>query len=125
MNRIVRGTVDGAELVHWLAQDVHHAAKSGAANGHGDALTQVLRRHATHHAFDGFHSDGAHAAFAQVLLHFGGDVKRFGNVKYFAGDANGVGNWGQVTRFKLNVQDGPDALHDTSDTFALFRHAFS
>ena len=63
----------------------------------------------------GFHGDRAHAAFAEMLLHFGGDVQRLGNIEAFAGDAHGVVNRRQVARFKLNVQHRADDLHHSSD----------
>ena len=43
--------------------------------------------HAAHHALGGFHGDAAHAAFAQVLLHFEDDVDGRGNVEALADDA--------------------------------------
>ena len=63
-----------AKLVHRLANDVEHAAQRPAANGHGDGAAEVDRLHAAHHAFGGLHGDAAHAAFAELLLHFQDDV---------------------------------------------------
>ena len=125
MNRIVRGTVDGAKLVDGLAENVHHPAQSGAADRNGDALAHIFRGHAAHHAFDGFHGHRAHAAFAEMLLHFGGDVQRLGNVEAFAGDVHRVVNGREVAGFKLNIENRADDLHDSSDAFTFFGHAFS
>ena len=115
----------GPKLIDGLAEHVHHAAERGAADGNGDALAQIFRVHAANDAFDGFHGDRAHAAFAQMLLHFGDDVDRLGNVEAFAGDVHRVVNFRQVPGFKLHVDDRADDLHDSSDAFAFFRHAFS
>ena len=90
MNWIMRGAIDGTELIDGLAENVHHAAQRGAADGNGDALAHIFRGHAANHAFDGFHRDSAHAAFAEMLLDFGGDVQRLGNVEAFAGDVHRV-----------------------------------
>ena len=104
--------VDRPELVDGLAEDVHHAAQRRAAHRNGDWLARVVSFHAAHHAFGWLHGDGAHAAFAEVLLHFGGNVQRFGNVEAFAGDTHRIVNCRQVTRFKLNIEDRSDDLDD-------------
>ena len=64
----------GPKLVHRVADDVEHAAQRFAAHGHGDGAAQVDGLHAAHHAFGGLHGDAAHAAFAELLLHFQDDV---------------------------------------------------
>ena len=70
VNGHARLFADGAELVHRLADHVDHAAQRLFAHGHADGPAQVDGLHAAHHAVGGFHGHGAHAALAQVLLHF-------------------------------------------------------
>ena len=125
MDRIMRRTVDGAQLIDRFAQHVHHSSQRRTAHGNGDALAQIFRGHAANHAFDGFHGHGADAPFAQMLLHFGGHVQWFGNVESLAGDAHRVVDRRKVPRFKLDIQHRADDLHDSSHAFAFFRHAFS
>ena len=74
MNR--HSLVEGnrTEIVHGIADDVHHAAERAAADGNGDGAALVDGFHAAHHAFGGFHGDAAHAAFAEMLLHLKNDA---------------------------------------------------
>ena len=113
------------ELVHRFAEYVHHAAEGGPAHGHADALAQVVSFHPAHQAFCRLHCQGAHAPFAQVLLHLGSYVNRLGNVVAVARDAHGVVDRWQVSALKLHVQNRPDDLHDSSHGCVFFRHAFS
>ena len=45
--------------------------------------------HAADEAFGGLQRDGAHAAFADVLLHFANDIDGRGHVEALAGDTDG------------------------------------
>jgi hypothetical protein len=121
----MRVALDWAKLVDRLAQNVHHAPQRWTADWHSDGLAEVVSLHTADHAFHRFHGDGAHAALAEVLLYFGGHVQRLGQVVTFAGDANGVEDRGQVSRFKLNVEHGSDDLHNVSDTCVFLCHAVS
>ena len=76
MNGITLGGIDRAKLVHGIADDVEHAAQRLAADGNGDRAAEVQRFHAAHHALGRLHGDAAHAALAQLLLHFQDDVER-------------------------------------------------
>ena len=49
-----------------------------------------MRFHAAHHAFGRLHGNAAHAAFAQLLLHFQDDVERRRDGEAFAGNAQRV-----------------------------------
>ena len=51
-------------------------------------MAEALRFHATDEAFGGLQRDGAHAAFADVLLHFADDIDGLGSVEALAGDAD-------------------------------------
>ena len=125
VNRIVRLADERPKLIDGLAEHVHHAAKRRPADRNGDARAGVEGLHAANHAFGRLHGNGAHAAFAKVLLHFDGDVDRLGNVEAFARDANGVVNGRQVSRFKLNVEHRSNDLDDVSDGCVFLCHAFS
>ena len=71
--------------------------------------------HAAHHAVGGLHGHGAHAPFAQVLLHLGDHVDRLGHVEAFADDAHGVVNFRQMMLRKLDVHHRADDLHHVAD----------
>jgi len=58
-------------------------------------------------------------------LYFDGDIDRLGNIEAFAGDANGVVNGGQMSRFKLKVEHGSDDLDDVTNTCVFLCHAVS
>ncbi len=103
MNGQMHLGVDGAKLVHRLAQHVQHAAQCLAAYGNRDARAGIDRLHAANHAFGRNHGDAAHAAFAKVLLHLDDDIERGGNVEAFADDAEGLEDGGHLRLFKLNV----------------------
>src|SRR5207253_10040891 len=122
---VSRRAVDGAELIHGLAQHVHHPAERGAAHRHADALSQIVGLHPAHHAFGRLHRHRTHASFAQVLLHLGGHVNWFGNVVAVTGDMDGVVDRWQIAALESHVKHRPDHLHDVSHGSVFFRHAFS
>ena len=70
MDRHMRLRVHRTKLVHWLPEHVKHTAQRLAAHGNRNARTGIERIHSAHHAFGRHHRDAAHAALAQVLLHF-------------------------------------------------------
>ncbi len=102
---------DGAKLVDRLADDVDHAAQRLLAHGHADGAAEVDRLHAANHAVGGFHGDGAHAAFAEVLLHLEDDVDRRGNVEAVADDAQRLVDGRHRRFFKLHVDGGTGDLN--------------
>src|SRR6266850_297476 len=70
-----------AEVVDRFADHVHDAAQRAFAYGNGDWSSRIGGLHPAHHAVGGQHRDRAHAAFAQVLLHFGDNIDWLGHVK--------------------------------------------
>ncbi len=76
VDRVVLLGVDRAHLVHGLADDVEHAAERLRPHRHFHRMAEALRLHAAHQAFGGLQRDGAHAAFADVLLRFANDIDR-------------------------------------------------
>ena len=78
---------DRTEVVDGLADDVHHATQRAAADGNRDGSAEIDGVHAAHHAVGRLHGDAAHAAFAEVLLHFEDDVDGRRNGEAVADDA--------------------------------------
>jgi hypothetical protein len=105
------------------SKNIHHAAQGWPAHGNFNLFSEVVGLHAAHHALDGFHRDGANAAFAQVLLDFRRHVERLGNVKAFAGDVHGVVDGREVARLELNVHHRPDDLYDMPNACVFLCHA--
>ena len=89
VNRVVQLGVHRTHLVHRLADHVEHAAERLRADRHHHRAPEADRLHAAHQALGGLQRDGAHAAFADVLLRFADDVDGVGHVEAFAGDADG------------------------------------
>src|SRR6267154_2506523 len=112
MNRVMRIADDGAKLIHRLAKHIHHAPKRGAAHGNLNPFSEVEGFHSANHALDRLHRDGAHASFAEVLLHFGRHIERLRKAEAFAGDAACVVYRGKMASLKLNVHDRSDDLYD-------------
>ena len=73
-----------------------------------------MRLHAAHQAFGGLQRDGAHAAFADVLLHFADDIDGRGDVEAFAGDADGRVDHGNLPFGELAVHGRAGHLDDFS-----------
>ncbi len=69
VDRIFRRALDGAGLVHRLADDVHDAPERGVAHRHLDRRAGIPDFLAAHQAFGRVHGDGAHGVLAQVLRH--------------------------------------------------------
>ena len=107
----------GPKLIDGLADHVHHAAQRAAAHGHGNRSALVDGLHAAHHAVGGLHGDAAHAAFAQVLLHFENDVDRAGHGEAVADDLQRLVNRRQLALGKLHVHRGTGDLNYVSDVF--------
>ena len=85
-------------------------------------VARVDRLHAADHAFGRNHGDAAHAAFAEVLLHFDDDVERRRHIEAFAGNAQRLEDRRHARLFKLHI-DGRAA--DADDFADVFCHNFS
>src|SRR5690348_12739464 len=114
-----------AELIDRLAQNIHHAAERWASHGNRNSRAGVVRLHPSHESLGRFHSDGAHAAFAQVLLHLCGDVNRLRHIEAVARDPHGVENGRQMALFELHVEHRPDDLHDVPSGNVFLWHSLS
>src|SRR5262245_12513067 len=78
------------EVIDGLADYVDHATERAVADRDRNRPAQVNGLHAAHHAFGGFHGNAAHAAFAEVLLHFQDHVDRHRDSVAVADHTNGL-----------------------------------
>src|SRR3954470_24133164 len=117
MNRVALFGCDRAQVVDRLANDVHYATERSTSDRDGNRTTLINRLHAAHHAVSGFHGDGSHSAFTQVLLHFENDVDRRGNVEAVTDDAQGLVNGRHRRLGELHVHSGTGDLNYVSDIF--------
>ena len=99
-----------------------HAAQRLLAHGHADGAAEVDGLHAADHAVGGFHGHGAHAALAQVLLHFEDHVDGRGDREAVAGDAQRLIDGRHGCFFKLNVYGRAGDLNYFADVFC---HCFA
>src|SRR5258708_16428514 len=106
---------DGAEVVNRLADHVHYTAEGAGAHRHRNRPALIDSFHAADHAVGGGHGDAAHAAFAQVLLHFHNDADLVGHSKAVADNAKGLVNRGHCALDELYVHRGAGDLNYVSD----------
>ena len=95
-------------IVDRIAQQIEHAAQRCLADGHRHRTAGVDHFHAANHAVGTGQSDAPHAAAAQVLLHFAGEVN-FGPL-HVGIDRDGVIDLRQMVFGKLHVERGADDL---------------
>ena len=74
-------------------------------------MPEALRAHAAHQALGRLQRDGAHAAFADMLLGFANNIDGLRNGEAFAGDANGRVDLRDLAFGKLAVHRRPRHLH--------------
>ena len=123
VDRVMGVTHDGAKLINRFPKDIHHPAQGCPAHRNFNPLSEIVGLHPANHTLDRLHGDGAHAAFAEVLLDFRGDLQRLRYRVAFAGDANSVINGGEVARFELNVHDRSDDLYYVPHACVFLCHA--
>jgi hypothetical protein len=68
--------------------------------------------HAARHPVGGFHRDGAHAVFPEVLLHFGNDIDLPETAAAIRHDSNRVVDFRQAARGEFDVHHWADHLDD-------------
>ena len=101
--------VDGTALVDGVANDVHDAAQSLAADGHTDGVAGVSDLLATDETLGGLHSDGTDG----LLTHVGGDLKD----EALSGQGlalQSVKDLGELA-IELDVDNGTNDLSDAAD----------
>ena len=117
MNRHPFARAHRAQFIHRIADHVNDAAQGLFAHRHGDGPAKINGFHATHHAVCRLHGDAAHAAFAEMLLHFQNDFNGRGHLKAFAGDAQRLVNRRHGRFGELHVHRGSGDLNDFADVF--------
>ena len=83
------------------------------ADGDGNRRAGVLDFVAALQAFRERHTDRAHPAFAEVLLHFHGELGGLAVDRVI--DGEGVEQFGQMSVGEFDIDDGPDDLNDFTD----------
>ena len=116
MDRHGLAVLDRPQLVHGLADHIHHAPQRAAAHGHRNRSALVDGFHAAHHALGGFHGDTAHPAFAQVLLHFQNHSDRIRHVETVADHFERLINRRHRALDKLHVHGGTGNLNYASNS---------
>ena len=111
MNWIALLVRNVAEVVHWLADDVHHPPQCPFADGDCDWPAGIGGFHAAHHAVSRQHRDGPHAPFAQMLLHFGDHIDRIGHFKTVGSNSQRLINRRQILLAELDVNHRTNDLH--------------
>jgi hypothetical protein len=108
---------DGAKLVDRLADDVDDAAQRLFAHGYPNGPAEIFDLHAAHHAVGCFHGHRAHAAFAEMLLHFQDDRNGRRNREAVRDDAQRLINGRHRRFFKLHVDRWAGNLNYLADIF--------
>ena len=113
MDRHTFGSIDRAEVVYGLTDDVKNAAESWDSDGNLDSFSGVYRFHAAHQAVSGTHGNCTYLAVSEQLLNFAGN----GNVLtcfVFAGNRESVIDLGQFAAWEFYVYNRPDDLGDVA-----------
>ena len=106
--------IDRTHVVDRLAEHVQHAPQRLLADGDSNRLAQIVCLHAAHQPVGRLQRDGAHAAFANVLRHFGRDIDLIRHIVAFARDVDRVVDLGHVALGKLDFNGGTGHLHHTA-----------
>src|ERR1700756_2232246 len=117
VNRIAFRRSDWAQIVDRFANHIHDSAKGAAPDRNGNGAAEVDGFHPANHAVGRLHGNGAHATFAQMLLHFEDDFDRHGNVEAVADHAQGLINRRHGRLGELHVHCGTGDLNYVSNVF--------
>ena len=113
MNRITLRESDRAAIIDRIAGDVKDPAESPLAHRDGDRAAGVVDRHAALQALGRGHGDGAHPVFAEMLLHFEGELGRVAVDLVF--EFERVIDARELFGFiEIHVDDGTDDLDDVT-----------
>ena len=118
VNREALRRVDGAHVIHGLAENVEHATEGFFADGDRDGTTERDRLHTANQTFGRLHGDGTDAALADVLRGLANDVDGFRDVEAFADDANGGVDFRNLSFGELTVDSRSSNLDDVADNFS-------
>ena len=115
VNRIKFLRVDRAHLVDGLSDHVEHAPECLFPDRHHDRRAEILGLHAAHQSFGRLQRDGAHAAFADMLLDFADDVDRVGHVEAVTRDADRGVNRRNLSLREFAIHRRAGHLHDPAE----------
>ena len=103
---------NGAASIGRVAGYIENTAKHAFAHRNRNRGTHCLHAHSTGETLGGAHRDRANPVFAEVLLHFEGEV--LVDPSDFEGDLERVIDFGKraVGRVELDIDDGADDLND-------------
>ena len=76
MNRIPFCELNRASIIDRIAGNIENASESPLAYWHGDGATGVVHFHPALQTFGRRHGNRAHPIFAEMLLHFEGELGR-------------------------------------------------
>ena len=108
VDRIGLLRIDGAALIHRLADHINDAAQRLRADRHGDRRTGVGRLLAAHQAIGRIHGDSSNGSLPQVLRHF--QHQGLALILHM----ERVQDRRQIA-FELHVHDGAQDLGDLAD----------
>ena len=117
MNGVPLFRSNWAEVVHRLADHVHHTPQGAVANWNRNRATLIDGFHAAHHAFGCFHGNRANAALAQMLLDFKHNIDWPRHLEAIADHAKGLVNGRHGRLGELHVHCGTGDLNYVSDVF--------
>jgi peptide chain release factor 1 len=111
VDRIGSRRLDGAPLVHGLADHVHDAAQRRGPHRHTDLVAGVRGGLPAHQALGGVHGDAADGVLAQVLGDLDDEVALL-VVDARVGEPQGGEDLRELARRELHVQHRPHHLYD-------------
>ncbi len=74
MDWVTLGVIHRAPVINRVASDIEKPAKHALAYWHADGSASIDYAHSTLQSFGRGHRDGANPAFAEMLLHFEGQL---------------------------------------------------
>ncbi len=113
MDRITLRKRNRTAFVYGIAGDVEETPQDPLAHRDRDRAAGVVDRHAALQAFGGRHGDGAHPVFAEMLLHFEGQLGR-GAVDVVFKFQRVVDARQLARALEFHVHHGTDDLNDIS-----------
>src|SRR5712664_19501 len=119
MDRVSLCGLDGPQIVHRLANYVHHATECSFANWHRYPTTGIDRFHAANHTIGWQHRNCTHAALPKMLLDLAYDIDRGRYVESVRNNSKCSINGRQVPTLKFDVHYWTDDLHYATGHMAV------
>src|SRR6266536_4570477 len=114
MDGVPLGVFHITEIIHWLANNIHHPAQGTFAYWHRNRPTCVDDFHSAHHAVGGHHRDRAHTAFTKMLLHFRNHIDGRRHVETLGYDPKCLIDGREIFLFKLHIDYRTNNLHNAA-----------